>query len=201
MRYYVLTLIIWFTICKPSFSAPDIRWFQGSIVMSNTREVLTGEIAIEEKFDLILFKQQGQVEVLKAHRLESVFFYDSLLQMNRTFISIKEEGSSVVNLGLYEVVVKGEVKLIRHLRDYATSSTSLIDDYVYYILNREQLVLLQFFNEQVYADLVIRGGEQLKQYEKINRLNPYHAADAVKLIIEFNKIMRDESHSSSMATL
>lgn len=201
MRYYVLTLIIGFTICKQSFSTPDIRWFQGSIVTSNTREVLTGEIAIEEKFDLILFKQQGQVQVLNAHRLESVFFYDSLLQMNRTFISIKQDSSTVVNLGLYEVVVKGEVRVIRHLRDYASPSTSLVENYVYYILNREQLVLLQYFNERVYADLVIRGGEQLKQFEKINRLNPYHAADAVKLIIEFNKIMRDESHSSSMATL
>lgn len=201
MKHYVLMIVIVFTICKPAFSAPDIHWFQGSIVTSDTRVVLTGEIAIEENFDLILFKQQGQVQILNAHRLESVFFYDSLLQMNRTFISIRDESPAGVNFGLYEVVVKGEVKLIRHLRDYALSSSSLVDDYVYYIHNQEQLVLLQFFNEKVYADLLIRGGEHLKQYEKINRLNPHHADDAVKLIIQFNKMMREEANLSSMATL
>lgn len=167
---------------------------------SNTREVLTGEIALEENFDLILFKQQGQVQVLNAHRLESVFFYDSLLQMNRTFISIREVSLSGSNFGLYEVVVTGEVKLIRHLKDYAATLSSQVDDYVYYVHNQEQLVLLQFFSEKVYADLVVRGGEHLKQYEKINRLNPHHADDAVKLIIKFNKIVR-ETNSSSMAAL
>lgn len=201
MRQYVLILLIWFTICKPAFSSTDILWFQGSIVTSNTREVLTGEIALEENFDLILFRQQGQVQVLNAHRLESVFFYDSLLQMNRKFISIRDKSSSEYNFGLYEVVVTGEVKLIRHLKDYAASSSSLVDDYVYYVHNQGQLVPLQFFNERVYVDLVVRGGEHLKQYEKINRLNANHADDAVKLIIKFNKMMREEANSSSMAAL
>lgn len=201
MRQFVLILLIGFTICKPAFSAPDIHWFQGSIVTSSTRVVLTGEIALEENFDLILFKQQGQVQVLNAHRLESVFFYDSLLQMNRKFISVRDESLLGSNFGLYEVVVTGEIKLIRHLKDYAAPSSSLVDDYVYYIHNLEQLVLLQFFSERVYADLVVRGGEHLKQYEKINRLNPHHADDAVKLIIQFNKIMHEEANSSSMAAL
>lgn len=194
MKKYFLFLLIGFTICKPAFSTSSIQWFRGSIVLNNSCEVLTGKISIDETYDMVLFKEGDQILVLNAHRLQALYFYDSIANINRKFVSLKRQTGQRVEHRLFEAVVSGEVKVLRKLKSYHGTSRSDSDDYSYYVQWDEHLEPLQFFKERVYADLLIKAGNDMEFYETENHLNPNHPADAVMLIIQFNLIMKNKNH-------
>lgn len=202
MKHYILFFLVLFTGSKQACGSPAIQWHQGTVVMNQSREVLVGEISVDETFHLVLLRKENQVQVLQAHRLEAIYFYDSAMKVNRKFVSL-HAGSSANAYSLYEIVAYGAVQVVRQLKDYGiyVVQPSAVD-YSYYVHLDSHLIPLQFFHDRVYQVLREQiAGDELRQYQVANRLNPNKQADAIQLIIQFNAIQRRQLSQLSMAVL
>ena len=71
-------------------SAQSLVWFEGSVVLS-TCEVLVGKISLKGDHDLVLFEQGGTRAVYPAHKIRSLYFYDRGSNINRRYLSLKED--------------------------------------------------------------------------------------------------------------
>src|SRR6186713_1997451 len=65
-------------------------WFEGSLVLS-TCEVLVGEILPPAGYDVVLFEKDNSRMVYPAHKIRSLYFYDRDKNINRKFISVKDD--------------------------------------------------------------------------------------------------------------
>src|SRR5690242_5084147 len=100
MRRNVLILFFLFTAGK--LFASDIQWSEGSLVLNN-KQVLCGKIAVELKYDMVLFKSDDKVDVYPAHSVQSVFYYDATANVNRKFIVLASGKYPMKKPYLYEV--------------------------------------------------------------------------------------------------
>src|SRR5688572_11402532 len=107
-KIFICLLILNFQVLR----AQTLEWFDGSIVLS-TGEVRVGTISPEASHDLILF-QQGELRmVYPAHAIKAFYFYDKPADINRRYVSLKEQAGVQVRHALYEVVISGDVSVVR----------------------------------------------------------------------------------------
>jgi hypothetical protein len=167
-----------------------VLWHEGSFVLK-TREVLVGEISIETEYDLILHRCNGKVVVYPAHRILSVYFYDEVANINRKFISLKENGL-FNHYQLLEIVLRGEVSIYRRQKAWTGNSPSDADGYHYFIFHHDQLIDLLKFRNQVYPLLIQETGYMLTTFIDENRLNPNSCADAIAIIGFYNSLKKED---------
>jgi len=184
----LLLALLSFTICK--LSAQENTWHHGSVVLSS-QEVRVGEICHQGMHDAILFRSNKQVSVLAAHKIQSVQYYDSQANINRKFISIRETNVVWRVHKLYEVVLQGEVSVLRKPK---TRSTQLEDteDHIYYVRYQGKVVDLKSFRSKVYPILTRNGGPMLSVYKFDHHLNPNSPAEAIRIIQYYNTLMKED---------
>jgi len=184
----LLLTLLSFTICK--LLAQENTWHQGSVVLPS-QEVLVGEISSRGIHDAILFRSNKQVYVLAAHKIQSVQYYDSQANINRRFISIRECNVVWRVHKLYEVVVQGEVSVLRKPK---TRSTQPLDteDHIYYVRLQSEIVDLKSFRSKVYPTLARNGGQMLSLYMFEQQLNPNLSAEAIRIIQYYNALMKED---------
>ncbi len=171
-----------------ALASKPVEWFDGSVVLHN-QEVLTGKISIQAPFDVIVFRTASTRMVYPAHKIHSIFFYDADANINRRFVSIKDNSAFKTAYYLYEVVVAGEVSVLRR-KIYTQSEVN--DDataYVYYTENTGDLTSLKKFRKEVYKNLLLTSGQRLSYFVQRNRLNPNDAAHAVMIVQEYNRLI------------
>lgn len=189
MKRILVLILFLFTVCK--LSAKEMKWFAGSVVLE-TREVLVGEIAVETHHDLILFRADNQVHVLPAHKIESVQFYDGDENVNRKFVSVQETNLVWKVHRLYEVVVFGDVIVLRKEKTLTTSKKSDAHDFVYFIRYANETVDVKSFRTKVYPAIVKDGGPLLSMFMLDHRLNPNNASNAIQIIKYYNHLKSED---------
>ena len=184
-----MLIIFSFTISK--LSAKEIAWYSGSVVLES-REVLVGEIALEKNHDLILFRKNNHVDVLPAHKIESVQFYDERANINRKFISLQETNLVWKVYRLYEVVVPGDVIVLRKEKALATPKKSNAHDFIYVVRYANENFDLKSFRTKVYPTIGKDGGLLLSMFMLDNHLNPNKSANAIQIIKYYNQLKRED---------
>jgi hypothetical protein len=96
-------------------------WFQGSVTLAD-KQVLTGDLSIDTRYDLVLIKDKDVLDVYPAHRVYAARVYDSTKDINRRYVSIKDQMNPRV-VELYEIVTSGEISVLR--REVSRYSTTV----------------------------------------------------------------------------
>lgn len=87
--------------------------------MLESEEIVTGTFYFDEKQDLLYQKRDSRKVSFPVFKLKSLHFYDEEENINRKFIKIKTDRSiSKFPYQLYEVVVGGEMKVLRKRKPY-----------------------------------------------------------------------------------
>jgi hypothetical protein len=171
----------------PGMLFGEIAWHQGSIVLSSD-SVLTGKLSVEEKYDIVLFSCEGRVDVYPAHKVRSVFFYDTEENINRKFISIQQKQLQRSFFRLYEIVILGEISLLRRsiFEDKGSNADHDGNGFQYLVRYQNKLTSLKQFRSKIYPDIKISAINDFEQYVRRNRLNPNIAASAIRIIQYYN---------------
>ncbi len=166
------------------------QWHEGSLVLKNNH-VLQGKLAVQPAHDMILFRTKDRMKVYTADKITAAYFYDEATNVNRKYISLDESEYSFSASYLYEVVLFGEVRLVRRLSNNAGMDHA--QAYRYFVLVGKELVSLKKFRTKVYPDLLSRS-EGLFTFINKYDLNPNNSADIVRIIDYYNQ----ESRMTSM---
>jgi hypothetical protein len=174
--------------CFLLFSCGDAiaqSWFEGSVTLAD-KQVLTGDLSIDTRYNLILIRNKDLVDVYPAHRVHAARVYDTKNDINRRYVSIKDQSNPRV-FGLYEIVTGGEISVLR--REVSRCSTTIEHEalgFDYYVLFENELIDLTDFNPRVYSKLK-KTDEMLTTFVREHRLNPNISASAVRIIQFCNK--------------
>jgi len=164
-------------------------WLQGSLVL-HTHQVLTGEVSIEARHDVVLFRQNGHVEVYTAHKVSAVYYYDPAANVNRKFVSLASTSSYRPVYRLYEVVLSGEVNLLRHERLATARFTNHeVQGFQYVVRFRDTIIALRKFRSRIYPELLRTQPESLARFVKDNHLNPSEPAAAIRIMQHYNTLV------------
>jgi hypothetical protein len=174
------------TVSLFSFSYTTAQsWFQGSVTLTD-KLVLTGDVSVDTRYDLVLIKNKDIVDVYPAHRVYAARLYDSKKDINRRYVSIRDQLNPRV-FELYEIVTGGEISVLR--REVSGHSATIEHEalgFDYYVLFENELIDLSDFNPRVYSKLK-EADALLATFVKEHRLNPNISASAVRIIQFFNK--------------
>jgi len=166
----------------------NVTWYEGSVVL-RSHEVLTGTVAIDAMHDLVLHKVDTHVNVYPAHKVMWLYFYDSAANINRRYMSWPVAASGArLHSQLYEVVLQGDIMVLRRPRDMQT--TAAIDGYHYFLKREDGVMPLYAFKKKVYPLLLQETDGLLDAFRREYKLNPMEIADAVKLIEYYNQQVR-----------
>ena len=164
--------------------AQSAGWMEGSLVTAND-EVLVGNIILEDKYDLVLFQQEGSRMVYPAHQIKSIYFYDNHTNINRRFVSLTNVNEIRKEHLLYEIVVSGEITVLRRKKQSAFSDHSDPLDYNYFTRYKNILSPLAKFNRTILPLLVANTDGRMAQFISENGLRRYDTASSIR-IIEFH---------------
>lgn len=168
--------------------SPGVTWNKGAMVLED-QQVLRGEFCVQAVYDLVLFRNGKAVNVYPAHTFRSLHVYDQKADINRRYVShvSAEEGLAVRRI--YEVVLYGEISVLRRQKVSTAHSPELSDafDFNYFIVSKDGTYFLHQFRERVFPGMVEHGGEEISTFIKLNKLDPNRESDAVRLIRFFNK--------------
>lgn len=166
----------------------SLMWHEGVLVLSNN-EILRGKFAIEQLHDIVLYRNDIVSEVFPAHKVRSLFFYDEKENINRRFVSVKQNDMSRPWYQIYEVVVAGEVAVMRR-KKASEKHLSNTSSFTYYIQYQDSLIPFGKFTKQIYPILSTNMGSCLDEYIRKNRLRTYHMASSIQIIEFYNQSSR-----------
>lgn len=168
-----------------------MSWLEGSLVLNNG-QVLVGEISVVALHNTVLFRSHDKVDVYPAYKISEVRFYDPSININRKFICIRTTNEMAWSSRLFEVVLSGEVQLIREelSDDVDDSGNHDAAGFRYFVIYKGSLVSLKKFRSKVYPALRHSSVTGLSEYVRRNRLNPNNESNAVKIIDYYNHSAR-----------
>lgn len=183
-----MKLLFYICVLLSIDSYAERSWYHGSLVL-NDQSVLAGEISVESRYDVVLFRHENVVDVYPAHKIQLIRFYDARLEVNRKFISLRGSSTFFQAYQLYEVVVSGEVSLLRReATDVAvTKEEHEALGYRYLVRYKGELSSLKQFRSKVYPKIRHIPGVELPSYLKANHLNPNNESNAVRIIQYYNQ--------------
>jgi hypothetical protein len=91
---------------------------------------------------------------------------------------------------LFEIVVHGEVGVLRKQKNRFSSPTDALD-YTYYVSYRDDVVLLRKFGKKIYPQLK-SSMENLDDFVSANHLREYDSSNSITIIEFYNRQLRDE---------
>lgn len=160
-------------------------WRQGVVVLKDER-VIAGKVALI-KPGLCLLDTNGTVVVYPPHKVSAVRYYDKQADINRHFMTWKNELSTVPVGYFLEVVSTGAIKIVR--RNTSMTDDALMDnrDFEYYFIYQDNLIPIRKFISQLFDRLPYTEHEQLVNYATAHRLSVRAPADAIRLVLFYNK--------------
>ncbi len=170
-------------------NAQSLVWFEGSLVLA-TCEVLVGKISIKDDHDLILFEQEEKRTVYPAHKIRSLYFYDRGSNINRRYLSLKEDYGVRSSHHLYEVVVTGKVDVLRKKKRSAFSEHPSELDFNYFIRYNDDLIALRKFKKKVFPQLRSDPDTRLENFITANKLRADLPTNAIRIIEYYNSIVK-----------
>jgi hypothetical protein len=170
-------------------NAQSLTWFEGSLVLS-TCEVLVGKISIRDEHDLILFEQDEKRTVYPAHKIRSLYFYDRGSNINRKYLSLKDDNGIRSTDHLYEIVVTGKIDILRKKKMSAFSEHPGELDFNYFIRYNDELLALTKFKKKVFPQLQAEPDTRLENFIAANNLRVDLPTSAIRIIEYYNSIVK-----------
>lgn len=167
------------------FAAEAVRWYSGVVVL-RSNEVLTGELSLEPAYDLVLFRCEEKVTVYRAHKILSVYYYDGKAGINRKFTSIQQTASGITSCRLFEIVVQGEISVLRRAAQASFVSEDDAEGYRYYFQSGDQVAGIRQFRTRLFSRL-LQSSKMLRQYMYEKKLSPASTADIILIIDFYNR--------------
>lgn len=177
-------------------AASPTVWHDGAVVLS-TMEVLTGKLSVEVAHDLILLQHGDQCMVLPAHKVKSFYYYDKEANINRKFVTWQEGRETFTISRFFEVVLNGDIGVLRRQKESITHATSDALDFDYVIVFHDDLIPLQKFNQKVYPTVVETSGDKIILFIASNKLSTTRSADAIRILEFYNQGIRAEQSMAS----
>lgn len=166
--------------------ARQTQWNEGVVVLKGA-EVQQGDISVDVRFDLILFRRGDSVMVYPAHRIQSFYYYDASANINRRFISLQNQNNVFREYHLYEVVLRGDVSVLRKQKGEIVSNENPDRlNYNYFVKMADVITTLAEFRKKVYPELLKVSHNSLLEFVHREHINPNHADDAIRIIKFYN---------------
>jgi hypothetical protein len=166
-----------------------LKWYGGSVVLISGK-VIVGKMVIDPFLDVVLFEENDERTVLPAHKLRSLYYYDDAYDINRRFISLEERILPYNGHKLYEIVVHGEVNVLRKQKTRFSNPKDALD-FTYYVSYRDEVVLLRKFGKKIYPQLR-SSMEKLDDFVSANHLREYDSSNSITIIEFYNRQLRDD---------
>lgn len=145
-------------------------FYQGAIVDRN-QAVIVSQVALQPTFDAVLYKvgkTSSTTSIMPAHQVASFRYYDSASNINRHFVSLKQQGL----FRFYEIVLYGKVQIIRRLKKYAPQENADEGfDYNFFVFHAGNIYPLSKFKSKVLPSLAAMYGEELTDFVEDKKLN------------------------------
>lgn len=174
-----------------NMKAQSLNWFEGSLVLSNC-EVLVGDIALQPQYDLILFQSGSSRMVYPAFRLKSLSVFDKEANINRRFVSRQERTNARTSFHLYEVVISGQVEVLRRMKDNSLSERYAELNFNYFVKHNDSLVPLKKFGRKVFPELISSSEGKLNEYVNAHNLQKYNMSNALQIIGYYNRLIKSQ---------
>lgn len=187
-RYSLLLCLLFITSAE--IFADD--WHSGVVVLKNNK-TLRGEIAIKYDHDVIFFRVASEMMVFPAHKIKSFYVYDDLEERNRQFVSFQLSFGAATYHQFYEVILDGDVSVVRKQRVIWYSIHLDEIEYDYFIKHNEQLTAINKFRRQVLPQLVRSSSGTIASFVSEHKLNPHKRADIILIIDYFNQLHTNRS--------
>jgi hypothetical protein len=183
-----------------SFSTFGEEWYKGSVVLKS-KSVLRGEISVKHGYDVVFFRVSDQISVIPAFKIAYLNLYDEELEAQRRFVSLNIGVGAAKSHQFFELMVDGEVTILRRQLTLWYSVHLDLTDYEYFVLYDEEIQGLHKFRKKVYPALVEKSNGALADYVNENRLSPKTLEDIVEMTSFYNnyissrmQIAKNETH-------
>ena len=170
-------------------NAQYLKWYDGSVVLTSGH-VIVGKMVIDPFLDVVLFEENDKRTVYPAHKVRSLYYYDGSADINRRFISLKESSALHNHYQLFEIVVQGEVSVLRKQKTRSFNPSDALD-FTYYVSYLDDVVLLRKFGKKIYPQLKL-SMEKLDDFVSANHLREYDSSNSITIIEFYNRQLRDE---------
>lgn len=185
--FFAVTVFLQETNVKAG-GVPEMQWNKGAVVLAD-QQVVTGEFCVQVVYDLIFFKSGESVNVFPAHMVASLQVYDEQANINRKFVVQQSAARGFTEYHIYEVVVHGQMSLLRRQNALAANLNEMSDvyDFDYFVVMDGETCFLHQFREKVYPVMLKRCDSAVSGYVKDQKLNPNDASAAIQLIQYYNR--------------
>ncbi len=185
--------LLWFAlfITGGTSAQPIDTWFKGSVTLTDDR-VLVGQLSIKVPADFLILRSVEGKTAFLAHKIKSFRYYDSIGNINRQFMSIKDS-PSFQHWKLFEVVMQGKLKVLRRPRvQVFSNSLHEIDDYNYFVWHNEKLIPIKKFRSVIYPELMREKPIQIEQFVSSHHLNINEMKAALLILKEYNQLQNQK---------
>jgi len=169
----------------------SLKWHDGSVVLASNH-VVRGKISIEPFLDVILVEDNHRRTVYPAHKVSSLYFYDEAANINRRFVSILERNSHHTNYQFFEVVVYGEVNVLRRQKVKTLRPSDALD-FMYYTQYNDDVVPLRKFGKKVCPRLKATSDSRLDDFIADNKLQAHTDPNSIRIVEYYNHLRLGEA--------
>lgn len=181
-------VVLLFLMTTFSFSSFAEEWYKGSVILKS-KSVLRGEISVKHGYDVVFFRVSDQISVIPAFKIAYLNLYDEDLEAERRFVSLNIGVGAARTHQFFELMVDGEVTILRRQLTMWYSLHLDLTDYEYYVLYDEEIQGLHKFRKKVYPTLVENSNGALETYVRQNQLSPKTLEDIVDMSAFYNNYM------------
>ncbi len=168
-----------------SFSSFGEEWFKGSVVLKS-KSVLRGEISVKHGYDVVFFRVADQVSVIPAFKIAYLNLFDEQNEMNRRFVSLAIGVGAGRSHQFFELLVDGEVTILRRQLTLWYSLHLDLTEYEYYVLYDQEITALHRFRKEIYPTMIAKSNGAIETYRKTNKLSPKTLTDILDMTEYYN---------------
>lgn len=164
-------------------------WYPGTLTLKS-QTVLKGEISVRIDYNVVVLRKGQDLMVYPAHKVQSAVVYDKEEGKNRNFTSLQFAVGAATANNLYEIVVDGEISVLRKQRVlwYSVHLDKPEEDY--FVWKENQLVSLYYFTRKEFPKLVKASNGEMKSYIKSHKLKPNRQHDMMEILSYYNEQRR-----------
>lgn len=201
-----------------AFSAlADNEWFDGVVVLKDD-QVLIGQVKHNSQLNIVQVKDDEKMKTFSAYQVAKFSFNDTQLGFIRRFVSVPyEQESKNFSDAFFEVIIQGEIRLLRRAKAYVNGDVANESQEVYnvngYTINNfqyqhamsfdyffqvdGQVVPSDKFKRMLLPDIRDSYNNAVAQFIDDNHLNIHKIYDQVLIIRYYNKIYSSNTYAAS----
>lgn len=181
-----------------AYSKSTLEWHEAVVVL-NDSEVLVGEVVIEPSLDMVLFRSGELRTFYPAGEIKFMNIHDEGVKFPRKFISLLSEERGRSTSKLYEVVLQGELSVVRKPRGGSLPDMDDVYSYDYFVQRDASIIKLSDFRKKIYPIIQQYYAEKQQIFSlDAEQLNPNSPSDAIKLIQIYNdRLLVDVTNASA----